>query len=207
MANRRGSALIVRKEPDDGGSGRGFVIRIRVGTIKTVEHRGYVLQQRIVARLERARARDDGREACRFGYRNPADIQMMHQRAQASQGRIALESETCEQDLERHFRVHVREWRTIEVEADSPLGAILRPLQPDKARLRVDEVADQPGRTDAIDPEVFTRCPRPAVIILAIQSRNLAMRRPRLIGREPRVERRLRIRERAFYLLLRLSRT
>src|SRR5580692_4022296 len=94
----------------------------------------------------------------------------------------------------------MREWRSVEVKADGPFGAILRSSQPDKPRLWVDEATDEPGGAYAIVPQMLARCPGEPPIVLGIQAWNLAMGRSGFIGGETRIERGLHIAKRILQL-------
>src|SRR5712691_6547922 len=142
--------------------------------IKAVEYRTHLLLQRVVVWLERAYAGNDRREAGRFGYRNTADVEVVHQRAQARQRRIALEPEAGNQNLESDFRVDVRESCAVKVEADRTFRTIFRQFQPDELSLGIDESTDQPRRADAINPQALPGCPNSPSIVLAIATQDLA---------------------------------
>src|ERR1700692_2161846 len=161
--------------------------------IQTIQYWTHVLQQRVVTRLKRAYAGNDCREAGRFGYRNTADVEVMHQRAQPRQRRIAFKSETCNQYLESYFRVDVREGGAVEVEADRPFRTIFRQFQPDELSLWVDESTDQPGRAEAINHQAPPGRPNPPSIVFAIAAQDLAFGGMRLLRGEKGGQRRLSI--------------
>src|ERR1700675_2792544 len=98
-----------------------------------------MLEQRIVIRLQRAGSGDNGRKAGSFGHRDTADIQVMHQGAQARERRIALEAKARKQYLESHLGVDVRECRAIEIKAERPFRLVLDAFEPDKFGLSVDK--------------------------------------------------------------------
>src|SRR6185437_3531272 len=69
------------------------------------------------------------------------------------------EAEGRQERLEGDALADMREGRAVEVEAERPLRAVGRLGQPAKARLRVDEAAEQPGARDAVHPGAAPRGP------------------------------------------------
>src|SRR5580692_4367347 len=128
------------------------MLRTREGLIQTIQDRAGMLEQRVVIRLKCTDSRDNSGEAAGFGHRNASDIKEMHEGAYAGQRRIGIEPKACQQYLESHLRVDVRECRAIKIKADRPLRLILDALQPDKFGFSVDETTDEPRGADPIDP-------------------------------------------------------
>ena len=87
----------------------------------------------------------DGGESGRLGDGYPANIQVVDERAHARKSRIVLQPEACDEHFEGHLGVNMRELRAIEVEAQCLLRAVLDSREPDKAGLRIDEPANEPG--------------------------------------------------------------
>src|SRR3954468_2328011 len=99
----------------------------------------------------------------------------------------------------------MRELRAVEVEADRPLGAILRSLAPLKLRLPIDETPDQPRRSDPIDPEVFAGSPRASPIRACIACRYATGGGMRLVSRETSIDGTRHVRKRGRQLLPRCT--
>jgi hypothetical protein len=83
----------------------------------------------------------------------------------------------------------MRELGPVKVEPKGSLRAVLHALQPKELRFRVDEATDEPGRGDAINPQMLTRRPGAPGIVLGVSLTDLAVCGVRLVGRKPRVDR------------------
>ncbi|MNF79486.1 hypothetical protein D3C85_1049520 [compost metagenome] len=77
------------------------------------------------------------------------------------------------QGFEGHAVAHMTESRLIEIEAQSIGGAVLRRVQPEDLCLGINETADQPGTSQAINPRAFAGCPNTILIVTTIECRNL----------------------------------
>ena len=104
------------------------------------------------------------------------------------------------------LRADVAEGRAVEVEADRLLRAVGRRLQPDEARLRVDEAADQPGAGQTVDPGPAPRGPGATAVVGDVQPRDGALRRMRFVGRKGLREIGLELAQRGVGLALRFAR-
>jgi hypothetical protein len=98
-------------------------------------------------------------DARRLDHRHAADVEAMHDGGDARQRGIVVQAEACRQYFERDPAADMGEGRMVKIETKSRLRTLLRIVQPKKCRLPVDEAADQPGRSHAINPQVFARGP------------------------------------------------
>src|SRR6266581_2727175 len=131
--------------------------------------------------MQRAGTCHDGGESGRLGNWNSTHIQVMHEGSHARESRILLQSETCDEHFEGYLGVNMSELGAIEVEAQCLLRTVLDPLEPDKPGLWIDEPANEPGRGDAIDPQMLAGGPRPSTVILAVATFYFFMSRTGLI--------------------------
>src|ERR1700694_3075050 len=115
----------------------------------------------------------------------------MHERAETGESRIPVEAEARQEDLKRHFRADVGEFCAVEVKTDGAFRAVLRPFEPEKLCLRVDESLNEPGGAYAINPQPLSCRPRSPPIVLAIKTLDLSLRWVRLLGRGLGGQRRL----------------
>src|SRR6185437_9585613 len=135
------------------------------------------------------RTRHDAGEAGGIGHGYAADVEITDQASKPCQTRIAIETKARCQDLEGHARANVAELGAIEIEPHRALGAVCRFLQPTELRAWNDETADQPRRSDAVDPQMSAGGPHMASIVLHATMRNRRFLYPWFVGRELRVER------------------
>src|SRR5439155_9333429 len=91
------------------------------------------------------------------------------------------------------------------IEAQCALGTVRRLGQPLKARVAIDEAADQPGAGHAIDPQAAPRCPSAALVLAEIETRDEASRLMRLIGRQQALDSLAEVHPRGFALLARFA--
>src|SRR5499427_2128611 len=80
--------------------------------------------------------------------------------------------------------VRVRERRAVEVEAQSVFRTVLRSVEPQKARVGIDEAPDQPRTGDTIDPYPVPGSPPLAAIRRPFQVPNARVQRQWLIRRK-----------------------
>jgi len=139
----------------------------------------------VVVGMQGAQPGQQRLDAGRFCHRQPADIERMHDGAQACKRGVAVERELAQQHLEGHQAAAVRELRAVEVEADGALGLVRRRCDPQETRLRIDEAADQPHAGDAVNPKAPARGPGLASVVAGHQRRHPGVPLcPRFVGCE-----------------------
>jgi hypothetical protein len=134
--------------PNGSGATTGRCLRLArpsVRGVETVEHRGYRLEQRIIIFLNRPGAGHDAGKSGPFRSRDSANIQMVHQRTEAGEARIVVQSEAGQKHFERDLGINMGEFRAVKIESDRPLGTVERALQPHESRIRINEALNEPG--------------------------------------------------------------
>ncbi len=149
--------------------------------VQIVQHLPALPEQGVVildARLQAFQQRLDTRGLGRLA----AHVQRMDDGADPHQGRVAFQPEARQQGFEGDAMADVGEARAVEIESQRIRRAVLDALQPDEARVAVDEAADQPGGRQPIHPQVLPGGPGLLLEIGEGETLGLAVLGMRFVG-------------------------
>ena len=121
-------------------------------------------EQRIVVVVLRLKAAHDGFDAGRLVDRDAADVDVVHQLAEAPDARGRRQGRSvCATTSKVTWSPTCVKRAPSKSKPTALFGHLLRIGEPDEARLGVDEAAHQPRGREAVDPGALARRPGPAL--------------------------------------------
>src|SRR3954463_11510245 len=158
--------------------------RVCQAAVQQIEYPHGFGEERIVATRLLPSAFEHGLEHPGVGDRDAADVEKMPRCRNRAQGRIVVQAEARRQHLEGHAAFHVREVRTVVIEAERRLWALAWPRNPQESCLAIDEPLDEPRARQAVDPWRLARCPDALLVSRTIELAQAPLGEARLAAGE-----------------------